>query len=192
MSEKLLEFRWGTSRGVDTAGYTLCTLWVNGRRVARECGGGYDMKGAALGNFIARAYAYRLVALTLDDYPELAQWQKDRGEARKLSGLRFYDPGFNPSAVTVTADMVDGCFIKAGDVGKPLSESGDVGLMTLRAAYKNSSPIPTARHVVPCIDGACGVSSVEKIMAAVGLSLRFVSSRAKCETYLLADAKGGA
>lgn len=246
MSEKLLEFRWGTSRGVDTAGYTLCSLWVDGRRVARECGGGYDMKGAALGNYIARAYADRLRGLTADDMPAQSHWEPAfprpmgcadvscrvdhklpiaggddftlpilpadavtcpncGGEAvplyhegrrvddgRYFYGLRFYDPSYNPAAEVVTEAMVDGVFIKAGDVGKPLGASGDVGLMALRAAYSNSSPIPTARHTVPAIDGACGVSSVETIMKSIGLALRFVSSRSKCDTYLLIDSKGGA
>ena len=47
-----LEFRWTTSRARDSYGYNRCTLYAGRDKVASTCGGGYDMKGTVLGNFI--------------------------------------------------------------------------------------------------------------------------------------------
>jgi hypothetical protein len=58
-----LEFKYGTSRGRDTYGYNLVSLYVDGKRVSRQCGGGYDMQGAALGQWITEQFQTELVAI---------------------------------------------------------------------------------------------------------------------------------
>lgn len=58
---KLLEFRWTTSRGRETYGYNICSLWVDGSKVSSCNGGGYDMKGASLADFMAKEYQERLL-----------------------------------------------------------------------------------------------------------------------------------
>lgn len=58
-----LEFKWTVSRGRDTYGYNICTLYADGSRVARCNGGGYDMEGTVLGSFIARNFSDRLLRL---------------------------------------------------------------------------------------------------------------------------------
>ncbi len=60
---KLLEFKWSVSRGRDTAGYNICTLYVDGKKVSSCNGGGYDMKGTALADYIEAAYQDRLVRI---------------------------------------------------------------------------------------------------------------------------------
>ena len=55
-----LEFRWTVSRGRDTYGYNICSLYVDGIKVSSCKGGGYDMEGTALGDFISDAYQDRL------------------------------------------------------------------------------------------------------------------------------------
>jgi hypothetical protein len=72
-----LEFRWTVSRGRDTYGYNICTLYADGDKVSRCNGGGYDMKGTCLGHFIASHYADRLNAIRLEDMPEHSHWQPD-------------------------------------------------------------------------------------------------------------------
>jgi len=72
----LLEFKWTVSRGRDTDGYNICSLYVDGRKVASCNGGGYDMKGTALGNWIAKAYADRLRKLRLSKFPEQSHWER--------------------------------------------------------------------------------------------------------------------
>lgn len=66
--EKTLEFKWGVSRGRDTYGYTICSLYVDGRKVASCNGGGYDMKGTSFGHYLERAYADRLLKLNSEFY----------------------------------------------------------------------------------------------------------------------------
>lgn len=71
-----LEFKWTVSRGRDTYGYNICTLYVDGRKVSRCNGGGYDMKGTCLGTWIAQEFADELRALTPADMPPQSHWQR--------------------------------------------------------------------------------------------------------------------
>jgi len=69
----VLSFKYGTSKGRDTYGYNIVTLYANGEKVARTCGGGYDMRGTCLGKYINNNYIERLKALnanygSLDTY----------------------------------------------------------------------------------------------------------------------------
>ncbi len=77
-----LEIRWTTSRGRDTYGYNVVTLYVDGEKAARCNGGGYDMEGTVIGTFIARAFADRLNALTPADMPEQSHWQRAENPRR--------------------------------------------------------------------------------------------------------------
>lgn len=72
-----LEFKWTTSRGRDTYGYAVCTLYADGRKVARCNGGGYDMKGTCLGSYLEVAFADRLRELKPQDMPAQSHWQSD-------------------------------------------------------------------------------------------------------------------
>lgn len=60
----VLSFKYTTSKGRDTYGYNIVSLYANGERVARTCGGGYDMRGTCLGQYIKANYIERLKALT--------------------------------------------------------------------------------------------------------------------------------
>lgn len=235
----ILEVRWGTSRGRDTYGYTLCSLWVDGRRVARCNGGGYDMKGTVIGSFIAGAYADRLRSLPLDAFPAERHWRasesprcycqdcyikgcdadnyeptyfphgtekcpkcgseeilRDRedgkwiDDGRRLYGLTFHDPNYDPSKALVGVgcdDRTIGGGASGMTVGEAEAAGKSIGLERYQAVYRASSPVPTATHTHPSIDGACGLSSVERIMKAIGLSLRFISERSKVTAYELID-----
>jgi len=79
---KTLEFKWTVSRARDTEGYNICSLYVDGQKVSSCNGGGYDMKGTALGNWIARAYADRLLKLTPKQMPKQSHWE--RAESRNI------------------------------------------------------------------------------------------------------------
>lgn len=61
-----LAFTYGTSRGRDTYGYNLVTLTgvCGNDGKYRECGGGYDQTGAALGQFIQHQFSSVLQELT--------------------------------------------------------------------------------------------------------------------------------
>lgn len=77
-----LEFKWTVSRARDSAGYNICTLYFDGRKVGRCNGGGYDMKGTSLGLFIAREYKDRLLKLKEADMPENTRWVPDENPRR--------------------------------------------------------------------------------------------------------------
>lgn len=67
MITKSLHFKWTVSRGQDTYGYNICTLLVDGDKVAKTCGGGYDMQGTALGEWLQTAYAMQLNGLFMEE-----------------------------------------------------------------------------------------------------------------------------
>lgn len=71
-----LTIRWGTSRGRDSYGYTTCSLRNHrGERVAACNGGGYDMRGTVIGNWIAATFPNELRALKPSDMPKHSHWQ---------------------------------------------------------------------------------------------------------------------
>lgn len=47
-----LKFKYTTSRGQETYGYNICSLYVDGKKRYSTCGGGYDMKGTVLGQYM--------------------------------------------------------------------------------------------------------------------------------------------
>jgi hypothetical protein len=60
MTTKQLHFKWTISRGRDTYGYNICTLLVDGEKVSKTCGGGYDMQGTVLAQWIENEYQKQL------------------------------------------------------------------------------------------------------------------------------------
>ncbi len=77
MKTKHLEIRWSVSRGRDTYGYNICSLWVDGVKVASCNGGGYDMVGTVLGSYIAKNYADRLKSLKASYGSGDPNWRQD-------------------------------------------------------------------------------------------------------------------
>lgn len=71
--------RWGTSRGRDSYGYTTCSLRnQRGERVAACNGGGYDMRGTVLGDWLARTFPNELRAIKAADMPARSHWEPAR------------------------------------------------------------------------------------------------------------------
>lgn len=78
--------KWGTSRGRDSYGYTTCSLRnQRGERVAACNGGGYDMRGTVLGDWLARTFPNELRALKESDMPAQSHWESKR--ARVCAGV---------------------------------------------------------------------------------------------------------
>lgn len=59
----ILHFKWTVSRGRDTYGYNICTLYVDGVKTAKCNGGGYDLQGTVLGEFIQNKYQTELMKI---------------------------------------------------------------------------------------------------------------------------------
>lgn len=165
-------------------GYTICSLYANGKRVASVNGGGYDMKGAALGNYIESRFQKELCQLSIP------MNRRNGEDIQEFYGLTFHDPTYNPGDYIPEPD---GTFIKEDDRGKTVSqlekEGKSLGLDRYQAFYRASSKTPTERHVIPLIDGACGFSSVETIIKALGYDLQYITGgrRSKNDIYLLTE-----
>lgn len=213
------EFKWTVSRGRDTYGYNICTLYVDGLRVARCNGGGYDMKGTCYGDFLARNFAARLNSLQIpapvvETCPHCHGSGFGVGEANGdaapcyhchkgkvvsetgFYGLTFHDPNYDPGKAIIGRDTSDRTLAQIGggsSEGKTVEQAeadGDsIGLERYQAIYSASSKFPTVLHTIPSIDGACGMSSVDKIGKAIGVRLEWLpgyNRRSKnSEKYLL-------
>lgn len=142
------------------------------------------MRGTVIGDWIASTFPNELRALKPEDMP-----QGYKGDEQQLYGLRFYDPNYN--AANAILEHADGTFTKPEDVGKTLGELHKAGkivdLEAIRASYKQSSPHATERHTMPTIDGACGESSVMRILNAIGLTLDRVHDGSKLDIYVIRE-----
>lgn len=152
-----LRFRWGTSRGRDTYGYAICTLFVNGDKRASCNGGGYDMKGTSLGIWIAETFPDRLNKLIDKEY----------------YGLTFHDPNYDPGKAKIGNETVE----DREAAGKSL------GLERYQAFYSASSKLPTERHTVPSLDGACGFECMVRVLEAIGGKLEYIDQTNKESFY---------
>lgn len=154
-----LEFVWTVSKARDTYGYNIMTLYVDGKKVASCNGGGYDMKGTVLGNWVAIRFK--------DDLLKLSQ---------KFIGLTFHDPTFDAGKAVIEGQTVE----------EREKQGESFGLERYQAFYAASSELPTEKHIVPRIDGATGFTSVERILKAVGYSLTSIPTRSqKRDIYTL-------
>ena len=136
-----LKFKWTTSKAQDSYGYNVCTLLVNREKKARCNGGGYDMQGTCLGDWIAKEFEKGLLKFKQDFY-----------------GLTYHNPNWQPTDETIEKEKKDGF----------------VGLARYQDFYKQSSKLPTEKHTIPQIDGACGFSSVEKILNNLGFKISLI------------------
>lgn len=59
MDMKYLRIKWSVSRGRDTYGWNICTLWDGNTRYQTK-GGGYDMTGTVFGEWLATNYMKRI------------------------------------------------------------------------------------------------------------------------------------
>lgn len=122
-----LALSWSTSRGQDTYGYNICRLDVRSTDRRFKCmGGGYDMTGTVVGEWLQETYQDRLVTIA-------------------AQAVKFWS-------------------------GAYLHSSNEAGLygMTARGSdtWQNGRRIDRVT-----LDGACGLSSMERIAEAIGLSL---------------------
>ena len=79
-----LHFKWTTSRGKDTYGYNICSLldW-NNNRVSKTTGGGYDMKGTALGYMMNEYLQDELRKINSKDYYGLRHYNNKTKKSQK-------------------------------------------------------------------------------------------------------------
>ena len=78
-----LEIRYTISRGADTYGWNICTLRIDGRRVASCKGGGYDMRGTCLAGWIKKQFPDELRRLSPAEFYGLSFWDQRAKKFRK-------------------------------------------------------------------------------------------------------------
>ena len=59
----VVTFKWGTSKGAKSYGYTICNCFVDREKLGSTCGGGYDLRGTAFGNAMAEKFHVELLTL---------------------------------------------------------------------------------------------------------------------------------
>lgn len=136
---KTLKFKWTVSRGRETYGYNICSLWIDRVKVSSCNGGGYDMQGTALANWMQEEF---------------------QGQLRKL-----------PSNYG------------SGDNNKGFYGLSFYNTKTKQRQHRYSKNVDGAY-----LDGACGLSSITKILKAIGYELELIDDDWKRSTYLLTEA----
>ena len=169
--EHTLVFKWGVSRGRDTYGYTICSLYVDGKKVASCNGGGYDMKGTCFGDWVAVRFKDELLKLEVP-------WTTRNGEKiQEYYGLSFHDPNFDPGKAIIDGETVE----------EREKEGKSLGLERYQSFYRASSNMPTEQHTIPIIDGSCGLSSVERILNAVGYEATYIHGNSKEDIWIVSE-----
>lgn len=79
------EFRWTVSRGQDTYGYNICSLYIDGVKVSSCNGGGYDMQGTCLADWLVEIEQDQLKHLT-------ANYGSSTPDGRGYYGLSYRNP----------------------------------------------------------------------------------------------------
>ena len=144
LKNHVLTFTWSTSKGRDTFGYNLLTLRENGEKVASTCGGGYDMMGTVLADWLEKAYPSRLLALamkragtiysTKGNIYRTSRYLTHQGTRPTNRASYALDPNYSESALS------------------GLAYNKDTGTASL--------------------DGGCGQRCVEEAFKALGLELK--------------------
>ena len=154
--EWTLVFKWTVSKAWGTNGWNVCSLYVDRKKVSSCNGGGYDMQATALGSWAERRFREELLKLK-----------------EPFHGLTFHDPNFDPGK-----EMIDGQTIEERE------KAGlTIGLDRYQAYYEASSKVPTDRHIITEIDGACGMESVKSIIEALGYELIFIDETSNRTVY---------
>lgn len=70
MTHYNLELRYSTSRGAETHGWTICSLYnaLSNKKLTSCRGGGYDMRGTVLGIWMEKTFQEQLKSLNPADF----------------------------------------------------------------------------------------------------------------------------
>ena len=81
-----LEIKWSISRGRDTYGYNICSLYVYGQKVTDCNGGGYNMIGTVIGELVTALFGAELSELSMS--ADLTNHHSDGRE------IKFHNPKY--------------------------------------------------------------------------------------------------
>ena len=158
-NSKLLVWKWTTSKAEQSYGYNICSLYIDGLKMHSTCGGGYDMKGTVYGDFLGFEYQERLLKL---HHRAGSRWSvSPSGNHKRLKPIKRAKEPWN-----------------AG-----IWWRGE--LYGLTAYYKRGETKPFK----VCLDGGCGISSMEKIAYNIGITTTYHGdgSSSKIISHILKD-----
>lgn len=105
MTTKALHFKWTVSRGRYTYGYNICTLLVDGYKVGKCMGVGYDMQGTSFAEWLEDAYQADLSKLFKDEMDNLA----DVKTSFRANASKFYGATLNGTEFHHWVTLDGGC-----------------------------------------------------------------------------------
>ena len=152
-----LKFKWTVSKAVNTYGYNICSLFVNGQKVSSCNGGGYDMQGTCLGEWIEREFKDELLQLKDNFY-----------------GLTFHDPNWQPSKEIIKREE-DGEFCDLERYQDFYKQSSDLPtekhtIPVINGAYGVNSVeriLESVGYQNSCIDYDKGIYLVERTIESL-------------------------
>ena len=86
-----LEEKWSVSKGYNTYGYNICSLWYGNVKVATCNGGGYDMQSTSVSNFINLYFQDRLNSITSENF--------EYGLYKNVDGNNYISYGIGVNAI---------------------------------------------------------------------------------------------
>lgn len=87
----VLKERWSISKGYNTYGYNICSLWYAGIKVASCNGGGYDMQSTSISNFINLYFQDRLNSIPTEKF--------EYGLYKNVDGNNYISYGIGVNAI---------------------------------------------------------------------------------------------
>ena len=92
----VLKEKWTISKGYETYGYNICSLWCGGLwrggiKVASCNGGGYDMQSTVISNFINLYFQDRLNSITSENF--------EYGLYENVNGNNYISYGIGVNAI---------------------------------------------------------------------------------------------
>lgn len=157
-----LHFRWSISRGYNTYGYNICTLLVDGDKVASCDGGGYDMQGTVLAGWIQEAFQDRLQELFKEDIDSITDEMLELSNKSNKRKTVYYFYQYNTKKYY------------------------GVSINKLKTVINKTGEIIV--NIKVNLDGACGFNSIKKIANSINIHLKWnkESDRYKNHTFYTA------
>tara|TARA_Y100000310_G_scaffold270691_1_gene284679 strand:+ start:896 stop:1378 length:483 start_codon:yes stop_codon:yes gene_type:complete len=159
MNTQRIEFKWTTSKGFNTYGWNICSTYMDGKKQNQNCGGGYDMKGTALADYIQDNYQDRLLKIH----------KRIRGA---YSVRRIYTP-----KIAKENNWAGGKYRRLKERKNSLYGGTAYYYRGQRKPFKIS------------LDGGCGFNSIDVICKAIGLRLHYTGEKTSSTFYILEDTR---
>ena len=103
----VLEEKWSVSKGRETYGYNICSLWYGKIKVASCNGGGYDMSSSSLSIFINLYFQDRLNSITSENF--------EYGLYKNVDGNNYISYGIGINAINKIIQHC-GMFVRVKEV----------------------------------------------------------------------------